>query len=448
MYSEIKECILCKGTELISVLDLGKQYVVDFVKEETPNALQAPLELVICKGCSLIQLKHRVSQDRLYKKFWYRSGINEQMKDELLAIVQRAQRVVEINKGDRVLDIGCNDGTLLGCYDSGVVTVGIDPCNELVMEGMQGKKKKIDIGISDYFSEAAINNISRVLGMSSPMKFKVITSVAMFYDVPTPVQFLKDCKTLLDKEGVLIIQMNYLVNMLKDNAFDFICHEHAALYSVHTLQKAIEEAGLEFAGLELSKSNGGSIRAFITHKGFDRFGINEHEYKLWLSTNLSMKLMDEMKMELDTLKPYVVFKNNISHVMFRLKNYINQLAINGSKVYVCGASTRGTVLLQYLYLLAGWGQENCPSPLWGVADRDEHKHGLKMMGSWLDIMPEDLVRSKATHMLVLPWHFKESITKREQEWIAGGGELIFPLPEVSVAHKYALDEMMVRNATI
>lgn len=448
MYKEITECILCNNTNFTDVFDLGNQYVVDFVKEVKIDALKAPLVLVMCNACHLIQLKYRVSQDRLYKKFWYRSGINEQMKDELLAIVQRAQRVVNIKQGDKVLDIGCNDGTLLGCYDSRTLTVGIDPCEELVLEGMKGKPKKIDIGITDYFSASAINNAMRLMGAGKDIKFKAITSVAMFYDVLTPVQFLKDCKELLDKEGVLIIQMNYIVNMLKDNAFDFICHEHAALYSVHTLQKAIEMAGLEFAGLELSNSNGGSIRAFITHKGFDRFCVDDHNYKLWLSTNLSMKLMDEMKMQLDTLTPYMIFQRNVKAQMFKLMDYLNTLAVNGSKIYVCGASTRGTVLLQYLYKISGLGQDNCPCPLLGVADRDEHKHGLKMMGSWLDIMPEDLVRSKATHMLVLPWHFKDSITKREQEWINGGGELIFPLPEVSVAHKYALDEMMVRNATI
>ena len=446
MYTEIDECILCHNKVLEDVLDLGMQFVVDFVPKITTDAVQAPLTLVKCKECNLIQLKHRVDSDRLYKKFWYRSGINEQMKDELLAIVQRAQRLVNVDRGDKVLDIGCNDGTLLGCYTAGVTTVGVDPCESLVIEGM--KNKKIDMGVMNYFSAHAVNKLFSAVGIRSKVSFKVITAVAMFYDVLEPIKFLKDCKELLDKEGVLVIQMNYLVSMLKDNAFDFICHEHAALYTVMALKYAVEAAGLEFAGLELSKSNGGSIRAFITHKGFDKFGVNEHEYKLWLSTNLDMKLMEEMRMGLDTLAPYKEFETNIKKQMFKLKNYLVELAAKGSKIYVCGASTRGTVLLQYLYQMAGWGRDNCPCPLLGVADRDPHKHGLKMVGSWLDIMPEDLVRSKATHMLVLPWHFRESITNRENEWVQGGGELIFPLPEVSVAHKYALDEMMVRSATI
>src|ERR1035438_9200137 len=163
MYSENKQCILCQGKELTDVLDLGSQYVVDFVKEKNEKLLKAPLVLVKCNACNLIQLKHRVSQDRLYRKFWYRSGINEQMKDELLAVVQHAERVVELNAGDKVLDIGCNDGTLLGCYNKHVVTFGIDPCAELVAEGM--KEHKIDIGVTDYFSASSFNAMKSALGI-------------------------------------------------------------------------------------------------------------------------------------------------------------------------------------------------------------------------------------------------------------------------------------------
>lgn len=422
MYTENKQCILCHWEYLTDVIDLGVQYVVDFVKEKDEKLLKAPLVLVKCNSCHLIQLKHRVSQDRLYKKFWYRSGINEQMKDELQAIVQHAEKVVDLRPGDKVLDIGANDGTLLGCYTSKTVTVGIDPCKELIEEGM--KSKRIDIGISDYFSAKVLQSINDSVGIKSTIKFKIITAVAMFYDVLNPVQFLKDCKEVLDKDGVLIVQMNYLVNMLQDGAFDFISHEHAALYSVSTLGKAIEMAGLEFEGLELSKSNGGSLRAYITHPGNTKFCANDSREKLWLNTNHSMKLLDEMKMGLDTLAPYSKFYDNAADNMRRLNTYLQNLHSEGKRIYACGASTRGTALTQYLF------KAGSSEIIKGVSDRDKHKHGLKMVGTWWNILPEETVRRDATHMLVLPWHFKDSITKREQEWIQGGGELIFPLPRV------------------
>ena len=130
MYKELKECILCGSKDLSVTIDLGEQFVVDFVKEKDESLLKAPLTLMRCMECSLLQLKHRVNPDRLYRKFWYRSGINEQMRDELLAIVKKASATIELKDGDKVLDIGANDGTLLGWYPKGVTTFGVDPCKE------------------------------------------------------------------------------------------------------------------------------------------------------------------------------------------------------------------------------------------------------------------------------------------------------------------------------
>ena len=440
MYKQISECILCHGTKLDSAVDLQEQFVVDFVSKQDEKLLKAPLELVKCYDCNLLQMKYRVSQDRLYKKFWYRSNINEQMRNELLAIVQNAQSVVEVKHGDKVLDIGCNDGTLLGWYDKNVTTIGIDPCGDLVAEGLDAKR--IDIGISDFFSKESVHSIYNSMGIKTDLTFKIITAVAMFYDVPQPVQFLQDCKALLDREGVLIIQMNHVMAMIQDKAFDFICHEHIALYSVSTLQKAVELAGLELAGLELSKSNGGSIRAYITHKGFDKFAINHHQNKLWMATNVDMKLMDEMKLKLDNLETYQKFATNIEFQMARLKHCLLDLVDKGYKIYAAGASTRGTVLTQYLFRDGG------SELIQGVADRDEHKYGLKMVGTWWNIMPEDLVRSKATHLLVLPWHFRESITKREKDFIDQGGTLIFPLPSPQVITKSSQAELMTHTEAL
>ena len=290
MYQELKHCLICNG-ELTQVFDLGQQFVIDFVKERDESLLKVPLILMRCNSCSFIQLKYRVNPDRLYKKFWYRSGINEQMREELCTIARKAVATIEMEPGDKVLDIGCNDGTLLGWYDKRTTTFGIDPCAELVDEGI--KEGRLDVGIGDYFSEDAIKEYSRTLGVDMP-KFKIITAIAMFYDVSDPVRFLKDCKKVLHDEGVLVIQMNYLVKMLEDTAFDNICAEHLAYYSVTTLSTAIEKAGLDLQGIEQSPCNGGSIRAYITHKGFDKFCIKHHNDKLWLYSKSRMLMVEEM----------------------------------------------------------------------------------------------------------------------------------------------------------
>jgi hypothetical protein len=418
VYKEIKHCIICSGN-LSEVLSLGEQYVVDFVKEKDENLLKAPLTLMRCNWCSLIQLKHRVEPDRLYKKFWYRSGINEQMKTELQKIVENACATVELNQGDKVLDIGCNDGTLLGMYPKGITTFGVDPCGSLVEEGMTAGR--IDIGVPDYFSRSAIG---QPLGITP--KFKIITAIAMFYDLENPIEFLKDCKALLHDEGVLIIQMNYLMKMLTDTAFDNICHEHLGYYSVSTLDEAVKRAGLELQGVEESSCNGGSLRAYITQKGFDKFSIRHSQNKLWLFTKMQRMQIDEMRSGLNTEVPYKQFSMDIAKKVLAVSKMLSEQYHTESKVYLYGASTRGTVLTQTLF------QNETSWQIQGVAERDENKYGLKMVGTWIPIVPEEEFRLHATHALILPWHFESSIVRREKDWIDKGGKFIVPLPKPKV----------------
>lgn len=249
MITETKNCRGC-GESLASaslVVNLGSQYVVDFVKEADENLLQAPLVVVRCSKCDLVQLKHKVEQDRLFTKFWYRSGINESMRDALLAVVMRASEAVELEEGDKVLDIGCNDGTLLGCYAPKYKTVGIDPCKDLVLNGQ--KEHRIDVPIVGFFSKDAVKDFA---------PFKIITAVAMFYDLDNPLQFLEDCREVLDPNGVLVIQMNYLRTMIANCAFDNISHEHLTYYCLHTLLSLVEKAGLEIVVVQTNDVNGGS----------------------------------------------------------------------------------------------------------------------------------------------------------------------------------------------
>jgi NDP-4-keto-2,6-dideoxyhexose 3-C-methyltransferase len=407
LYQRTKHCRLCGSDNLRPLLDLGSQYVVDFVPSIDTSLLRAPLVLLKCGECRLVQLEHSVDKERLFRKFWYRSNVNEQMRAALRSVVGMAEAVADVKNGDTVLDIGANDGTLLGWYPGVVRTVGIDPCGELVEEGL--KQKRMAIGIKTFFSKQAVQAYG---------PYKVITAIAMFYDLADPIAFLQECGEVLRKDGVLIVQMNYLTTMLENCAVDNVCHEHLTYFCMQTMKQAADRAGLECVGAEQNELNGGSFRVYMTHKDSGLYGIGTSQ-QLDLFLSMMNMLHREMKAETENIYGNFVDRVNVSTSIVR--QYVEHLP-KDRKLYMYGASTRGTVLLQLL---------NLPGNLvHGVAERDPNKYGLRMVGaSWPEIFPEDKCRADATHFLVLPWHFRDSITERESNWMRHGGELLFPLPK-------------------
>lgn len=417
MYKEIAHCRGCgwKGSYQ-SVVDLGMQYVVDFPTSKQEDALRAPLELTRCTNCNLVQLKHSVMPDRLYKKFWYRSGISESMRVALEDVVHKACSVTDLRPKDRVLDIGCNDGTMLGMYPKLVATVGIDPAAELVDEGL--RERRMDIGISRYFDR-------HVLSAFGP--FKIITAISMFYDLEDPVQFLKDCKSLLHKEGILIIQMNYLGTMLEDCAVDNVCHEHLTYISMSVMKRMVEEAGLECQGAELNSVNGGSFRVYLTHHGQQLQLLSDKRMQLYVM--MADLLRREKLSGMDDSAIYRQFGKRIEETKETLVDYLTSVHNRGGKIFYYGASTRGTTLSQLLGLPGGQNEI-----IRGAAERDTHKYGRMMVGSWTPIYSEDFCREQATHFVVLPWHFWETIKIREAQWMAQGGTMVLPLPRPTMVH--------------
>lgn len=226
--TEISKCRICGNTNLISVLSLGEQYVVNFVTEDSKNLLKAPLDLVLCsnKECSLLQLKHSVERDEMYAQYWYQSGMSTLMIAALKNIADSAKKLIQLNAGDTVIDIGANDGTLLTNYDASLQRIAFEPSNLYTLA--QGKDLTV---IHDYFNQAAFQ---REIGSK---KAKIITSIAMFYDLSDPNAFVQDISKCLDENGLWIIQMNYLGLMIENNTFDNISHEHLEYYSLYSLEK-------------------------------------------------------------------------------------------------------------------------------------------------------------------------------------------------------------------
>src|SRR3990167_1546371 len=242
-------CRLCASDKLKDVLSLGNLYVSDFV-EEQGESIKAPLELILCEGCGLLQLRHTAPQEIMYSRhYWYKSALNGAIVSDLKEIAGVAKEYM--NEGDTILDIGANDGTLLSFMGKKYNKVGVEPANNLVEE----LRDHADETIHDFWDA----EVYKKLGLP---KAKVITAIGMFYDMEDPGKFVKDVAEILDDEGTFITQLMTLKPMLDNNDVGNICHEHLEYYSYNALKYLFENNGLEIVYLEVNGINGGSYRIF------------------------------------------------------------------------------------------------------------------------------------------------------------------------------------------
>src|SRR3989441_12478695 len=399
--SLVKVCRVCKSTRLDDILSLGNQYVSDFVSSDG-NSPQAPLELVRCKDCGLVQLRHTFSRGRLYRHYWYKSGISPTMRNALSDLVMRACDIAKPNSGDIVVDIGCNDGTLLRSYKTpGLVLVGFEPAENLVPEA----KKGTDWIFNDFFSAKTFKQ------KFDGKKAWIVTSIAMFYDLEDPNSFVEDVADILAPNGIWVVQQNYLATMLEQNGFDNIGHEHLEYYTLETVQSLLKKHGLEVFDAETNNVNGGSFRTFICHAG---------QYPI-RGTVPDMK-KHESRLGLNKHQTYELFAEHIQKMRAQARDFIAKEVKSGKTVYVYGASNRGNTILQY------YGLDH--TLIKKATDANPEKWGRKTAGTLIPIVPKEEARNDGPdYFLVLPHHFLEEIKREETQYLKSGGKLIVPLPE-------------------
>lgn len=413
----ITSCRSCSSPLLVDVLDLGELHLSAFVNEgeDTPKY---PLELVLCASCSLVQLRHTAPADEMYRQYWYRSGTNHSMTEELRGIARAATLALGKDKFT-ALDIGCNDGTLLRAYDvARVRTVGFEPAKNLIQYAERG----VDVVINDFFNAEAWHRVWRDLG-APDTKADIVTSIAMFYDLDDPNEFVNDVRHVMADDGVWVIQMADLKSMLDRNMWDNICHEHLEYYSLIALENLLGRHGFYVADVERNDVNGGSIRVFVRKQPGGRS-----------SDRVMAMRVAEIEDKLDTAAPYAAFAERVRSLTEELVSFVRQEVYSGKKVYAYGASTKGNTLMQY----AGIGHL-----ISAAAERNPDKWGKLTVGTHVPIISEEQARAdRPDYFLVLPWHFRDEFVERERAYLEQGGAFIFPLPEFKVVRLEDTVEMV------
>ena len=408
MYTEIQNCRVCGSGKLSLVLSLGEQYLTGvFPKTKNETITKGPLDLVWCAECSLLQMKQSYSLEEMYgENYGYRSGLNASMVRHLQQKVRSLERMVQLSDSDLVIDIGSNDATLLKAYIGKHKKVGIDPTGAKFREHYTADLMLIP----DFFSEG-------VFRKAFPNeKAKIITSIAMFYDLERPIDFITDIAAVLADDGIWHFEQSYMPSMLRTNSYDTVCHEHLEFYSFRVVKLMLERCGMRVVDVQMNAINGGSFAVTACNKNAP-YASNLPIIN-WL-------LQQEAAMGLSSEAPYLDFAKRVDQHRSSLKELIESLVADGKKIVGYGASTKGNVLLQFCGLTA--------KHITCIAEVNEEKFGSFTPGTLIPIVSErEALEMRPDYFLVLPWHFKHSILEREKEFLMAGGKFIFPLPEIEI----------------
>ena len=404
----LTSCRLCGSEGLVTVLDLGEQALTGvFPASVDERVAEGPLRLVWCRSCTLLQLANSFEPTEMYgDNYGYRSGLNRSMSQHLARKARGLETLVGLTSGDVVLDIGSNDGTLVASYSTSPLRrIGIDPTAKRFAQYYPPGAE----AIPDFFSAEKFREVS-----SAPAR--IVTSVAMFYDLESPVGFARDVRECLARDGVWHLEQSYMPSMLRSTAYDTVCHEHLEYYSLATIRRILGDADLEVIDVRFNRVNGGSFAVTAARRDSP---FTPHDVLInWF-------IAQEERLGLGTPGPFRRFEERVFQHRTDLSQLIRAIRAGGESVMGYGASTKGNVLLQF----CGFG----PAEIEAIAEVNEDKFGRVTPGSGIPIIPEAEMRARRPdYLLVFPWHFRDGIVDREEEYLRAGGRLIFPLPEIEI----------------
>jgi hypothetical protein len=409
MFYKIEKCRVCGNHHLVTLLDLGDQYLSGiFPKNIDLDMYRGPLKLVKCDettgGCGHVQLEHTFDLPTMYgQEYGYRSGLNSSMVKHLQEKYHKISNFINLKSEDIVIDIAGNDGTFLGFFPTNLRLVSIDPTSEKFKKYFKDHVSYL----ADFFSETTFRNF---FGQSNA---KLVTSFSMFYDLENPCQFAKEVNSILDpEEGLWVLEQSYMPEMLRVNSFDTVCHEHLSYYGMRQLKYIMDNAGLKIIQFEFNDVNGGSVSMMVANKNSKYEECTEM---------LNELLEQELELGLDTIKPWEEFAIRIENCKSKFWELINTCKKDGLKIAALGASTKGNVTLQTWKITS--------EDILVVGDVNPDKDGSFTPGTWIPIKSEDFVINEYDVFVILPWHFRNFFINDKK---FKGKKLLFPLPNPEI----------------
>ena len=413
LYKKINRCRVCENKKLELVIDLGDQALTGLFPLKNEKVAKGPLTLVRCvknkknNACGLLQLLHNYNLSILYgDNYGYRSGLNQSMVSHLETVVEKIKSRVKIKNDDLIIDIASNDGTLLKAYKlKNVDLVGVDPTIKKFKKYYSADIKTIP----DFFAAKTIKK-------RYSQRAKVVTSIAMFYDLESPTDFMGEIKEILADDGMWVLEQSYMPRMLENTSYDTICHEHIEYYALGQIKWMADKVGFKIIDVELNDTNGASFCVTLAK--------DNSPYRA--NTTVVNKILKEEEMRgLNNKKIYSLFEKNVKKHKKELRKFLDSMHKRNKKILGYGASTKGNVILQYCNI----DKNDIPF----IGDVNEYKFGRFTPGTRIPIISEaDAKAMNPDYFMVLPWHFKKNTIEREKEYLKKGGKLFFPLPKLEI----------------
>jgi len=409
MSNKIKECRSCQSKELKFLFSLGSMPYSGIFPKRNQSVDFGELTLVICGYCKLVQLDRNFNPKKMYgNNYGYRTGLNSSMVRHMMFKAKKLKKYLNYKKEQIVLDIGSNDGTFLGFFNSSKCKLfGMDPT---IRKFKKFYKKRI-VTLNSFFSYKSFIN-------KSNKKADLITTISMLYDLPDPKEFIQDIHDSLSENGVWHTEQSYLKYMLERNSYDTICHEHIEYYSLQSLKYLFDSVGFKIIEIDFNDTNGGSIALTLAKVSSNKF--KEQKEKVRRIIN------NENNIELNAPKTFNKFFIRVKKESQKLVNLLRRIKGENKIVLGYGASTKGNTILNFCKINS--------ELLKYIGEVNPFKFGKLTPGSKIEIIPETKARNmKPGYFLVFPWHFKNFILNKEKKNMKKNSiRFIFPLPKLTI----------------